>query len=1190
MKPASRAAIFFGFALIIFIMAPLRQARAAATNTVVFLETMATNGVKPWTGSGCSYPWTVAFNTANPFEQNANANYGGGNTNGLSFKNGTTNPADSTITTVLPIDARGSGATLTFYLQVNIASSNAGWVMQLNPGTSFTTRLSGQTATNQNWQLYTYSLQPGDLVSNLAWRFEFSEGATGNRIFLDQIALTTTTGTSNAVIPFTAQYVRIPGGNFLMGDQFGYVDIKHYTDEIPVHNVYISPFYMDTTLVTCREYCDYLNAALAQGLVEVRANIVYAAGGTNELFYPHEASASSRIQYQNGTFAVLGSRDWHPVTSVQWFGAIAYCNWLSQSNGFDACYNLTNGEVDFTKNGWRLPTEAEWEYAADGGLTNPYCMFPWGTNNNADGTFANWENSGDPFETANDYPCTTPVGFYNGALRYATNYNWPGSQTNYQTSDGSNPYGLYDMGGNVWEWCNDWYMTTYYAYCTNNNIVTNPPGPTYAQADLFPSNSAPNAVAYRCLRGGTWWNGNTTNDFDYGHARVSNRDPSYFLGGGPPGDPYGQWSQTGFRVIRSEQVSQTIGLFTNLAGVQPGYTLMSPMQGNNTYLLNNAGQYVHQWTSTYNPGRAEYLMTNGHLLRTCSLGAQSQLNTGGGEGGRLEERDWQNNLVWCYVQNTPTNMTHHDIALLPNGNVLMIMCEFKTLAEVLAAGFQTNSQTQPSVLASGGGLLPDAIIEVQPAAKDGTTNGTIVWQWHVWDHLVQNYDATKANYGVPSNHVELIHANAGALQQFWNHFNGIDYNPQLDQILISSRNQCEVWVIDHGTTTVQAAGHTGGRYGKGGDLLYRWGNPAINNLTDATHKEMLWQQHCATWIPTNCPGAGHILIHDNGINRANPAYTSIDEIVPPVDANGLYTGASNVYFGPTNYFWVYTNNPATNFFGADIGGVEREPNGDTLITFGIRGTLFEVTSNRQIIWKYINPVTTTPLAQGSTIPFDPNSNTNFPLQTLNEVFKVHRYPTNFGGFAGKDLTPRGTIETYTGAATDTVGLSLPDIWVRAHFGNLSAVTATSSHSGNGLTDIQEYQYGLDPNVWSSAANGIPDGWAINYGLDPTLAGTASQVASNGKSVLECYQADLNPTNAAARLAFVDIKVVSKRNIHLSWIGGINAWQYLECSPTLSPANWTPIFTNVPPVAISNSIDQSIAGDSTNLYYRINAHR
>ena len=165
--------------MLLALVAGVLRANAAATNTVVFLETMATNAIKPWTGSGCNNPWTVTFSVSNPFEQNLNANYGGGNPNGLSFKSGTTNLGDSIITTTLPIDARGNSATLTFYLQVNIASSNAGWAMQLNPGTGFTTRLSGQTSTSQNWQLYTYNLQPGDLVSNLTLRFEFSEG--GNR-------------------------------------------------------------------------------------------------------------------------------------------------------------------------------------------------------------------------------------------------------------------------------------------------------------------------------------------------------------------------------------------------------------------------------------------------------------------------------------------------------------------------------------------------------------------------------------------------------------------------------------------------------------------------------------------------------------------------------------------------------------------------------------------------------------------------------------------------------------------------------------------------------------------------------------------------------------------------------------------------------------------------------------------------
>ena len=697
------------------------QPAAAATNYLAFSETMAVAPAKPWTGSGGDNAWAVAFTGGNPFEQGANSNYGGGNTNGLTFKNGTTNLTDSTITTVQPIDTRGDSATLTFYVNTTSLTNNGGWAMQLDSGAGYTTRFSETTGTNHSWRAYSYALQPSELVSNLFLRFQFSGGTANSRIWLDQITLTVTIGTSNAIIPFTAQYVRIPGGNFLMGDQFGYIDLKHYTDEEPVHTVFISPFYMDTTLVTCREYCDYLNAALSQGLIEVRNNIVYAPGGTNVFFYTHDASASSRIQFQNNSFTVINSRDLHPVTSVRWFGAIAYCNWLSQTNGFDACYNVTNGDVDFTKNGWRLPTEAEWEYAAHGGQTNPYVMFPWGMDTNADGTFANWQNSGDPFESTSDYPCTTPVGFYNGALRLKSDYNWPGSQTSYQTSDGSNPYNLYDMGGNVWEWCNDWYKNAYYAYCTNNNIVTNPPGPTYAQADLFPSNSAPGAVAYRCLRGGTWWNGNSLGDYDYGHARVSNRDPSFFLGGGPPGDAYGEWSQTGFRVMRAEKIAQTVGLFLNASNACPGYTLMSPMQGYNTYLLNNSGQYVHMWTSKYNPGRADYLMTNGHLMRSCGI-PHTVISTGGGEGGRIEERDWFDDVVWCYEMNTATNMTHHDVAVLPNGNVLMIASEVKSYAEVLAAGFNP-ATLRSEVTTNGGFMLPDFVIEVQPVARDGTTNG-----------------------------------------------------------------------------------------------------------------------------------------------------------------------------------------------------------------------------------------------------------------------------------------------------------------------------------------------------------------------------------------------------------------------------------------------------------------------------------
>ena len=147
-------------------------------------------------------------------------------------------------------------------------------------------------------------------------------------------------------------------------------------------------------------------------------------------------------------------------------------------------------------------------------------------------------------------------------------------------------------------------------------------------------------------------------------------------------------------------------MFLNATNACPGYTLMSPMQGTNAYLLNNAGQYVHKWTSQYCPGRGDYLMTNGHYFRECSV--QTILSTGGGEGGRHEEHDWEGNLVWAFDLNTSTNMSHHDFKVLPNGNLIMIVCEYKSLADVIAAGFNPNLCVS-AITTNGGFMLPDYI-------------------------------------------------------------------------------------------------------------------------------------------------------------------------------------------------------------------------------------------------------------------------------------------------------------------------------------------------------------------------------------------------------------------------------------------------------------------------------------------------
>jgi formylglycine-generating enzyme required for sulfatase activity len=312
-----------------------------------------------------------------------------------------------------------------------------------------------------------------------AWYVDFQLGIVSYQSKMSKLYVRCVRGGADETVVSTdsvPQFVRIPAGQFAMGDHHSFVDPAHPSDEVPIHTVSLDSFYMGTTLVTCGEYCTYLNAALAQGLIEVRSGYVYGVGGTEIYSDTLGVDPASRIEWTDTAFTVRDQRDLHPITGIRWFGALAYCNWASIRDGYEPCYNLTTGACDFTCDGYRLPTEAEWEYAARGGQYNPYRMFPWGDDTNADGSLANWPGSGDPYETG-PYPWTTPVGFYNGQLHNKADFGWPGTRETHQTRSNANGYGLYDMSGNVWQWVNDWYGRNYYQYCVTNNIVVNPPGP-----------------------------------------------------------------------------------------------------------------------------------------------------------------------------------------------------------------------------------------------------------------------------------------------------------------------------------------------------------------------------------------------------------------------------------------------------------------------------------------------------------------------------------------------------------------------------------------------------------------------------------------------------------------------------------------------------------------------------------------
>lgn len=439
--------------------------------------------------------------------------------------------------------------------------------------------------------------------------------------------------------------------------------------------------------------------------------------------------------------------------------------------------------------------------------------------------------------------------------------------------------------------------------------------------------------------------------------------------------------------------TQTVGLFLNDASKSfNGYTLFAPLRAKTTYLIDNDGKLVRSWQSNYQPGISVYLLENGHLLRTGNV--NNAIFTSGGQGGRVQEFDWNGALLWDFEYSSNQYLQHHDIEPLPNGNVLLIAWEAKTSSEVIAAG------RNPSLVTTRG-LWPDKIIEVKP---QGASGGEIVWEWHTWDHLMQDFDATKPNYGNVTEHPELIDLNfASNNQPDWQHVNAVDYNPQLDQIMLSIHNSFnEIWIIDHSTTTAEAAGHTGGKYGKGGDLLYRWGNPRAYKM-GTTADQKLSGQHDAQWISPELPGARNILIFNNGTNRL---YSSVDEIVPPIDASGNYARATGSAFGPTAATWSYVAPNPTDFYAMNISGAQRLPNGNTLICDGPNGIFFEVTATKEVVWKYINPVVASgPLTQGDLIPSGQQGREN-------NVFRSPRYAPDYAGLAGKDLTPGAPIEKY----------------------------------------------------------------------------------------------------------------------------------------------------------------------------------
>ncbi len=426
-----------------------------------------------------------------------------------------------------------------------------------------------------------------------------------------------------------------------------------------------------------------------------------------------------------------------------------------------------------------------------------------------------------------------------------------------------------------------------------------------------------------------------------------------------------------------------------------GYTLIYPHNQPNVYLLDNCGEIVHTWTDedNFRPGNTAYLLEDGRLIKTKrdkDATASNPIWAGGG-GAIVEVRTWDNELLQSFELNNEDARLHHDIAVTPEGTVLMIAWEHKTKEEAIEAGRDTALLTQDQ-------LWPEMILEWDPELD------SIVWEWHVWDHLVQDFDSTKENFGVVEDNFRKININYdtsdGAAD--WLHANALDFNPSLNQIMISVPTFSELWVIDHSTTVEQAASSQGGISKHGGDIIYRVGNLAAYNK-GTEDDQILFYQHDTHWandfLDESDPNYGKIVCFNNRIGTDYSSVEIFESTWSMYDSDYEDFQGTFPPFEFTNTI-THPDTAAFAFHSTGLSSAQFLPNGNLLTCSGRQGYIVELTPTNQIVWEYVTPrIGVNPATQGDTLQLNNNL-----------TFRAFRYPIDYIAFDGKDLSPKGFLE------------------------------------------------------------------------------------------------------------------------------------------------------------------------------------
>ncbi len=429
-----------------------------------------------------------------------------------------------------------------------------------------------------------------------------------------------------------------------------------------------------------------------------------------------------------------------------------------------------------------------------------------------------------------------------------------------------------------------------------------------------------------------------------------------------------------------------LGLITLTDEVEDGYTLFKE-PGNGTgptdfFLINNCGQIINTWDGPNDLFRHPKILPNGNLMFIM--------------GNTIYEKNWDNEYVNEIELQVPGTNLDYEIIKLENGNYLSIGRKNFSEQEFLDLGFNLGINSP---------FVVDVVMELDSSTAE------VLWEWDISNHTIQDRDSTLSNFGVIADHPEKLDINA--ISTFdWTFeesfmINGFDYNPELEQIMLSVRKMSEVIIIDRSTTTEEAAGSSGGNSGMGGDILFRWGNPA--NYGAGTESERrLYFQHNPKWI-TQGVHRGKIAMFNNGLDRdfIGPLFSEAPVVDTNVDAMGNYSLDSEGQFSSGEAFTYYRpTDPLNYFYSSYLSGVEMMPNGNAFFTVGETDELIEVTLEGEIAWQFNLPFT---------------------------GFRCEKYPADYPAFANVDLIP-GEFLPYTSenfncivSNTEEVGLSEIDI-------------------------------------------------------------------------------------------------------------------------------------------------------------------